>query len=62
MYDVAIARPDDLAQFRAAARALIAAGTEPAAVLWRESADRPLLGAPLASDAAALSVPAGAPS
>ena len=58
MYDVAIACPDDLARFRAAARALIAAGAEPAAVLWREGEDRPLLGAPLPSTAAALRVPA----
>ena len=58
MYDVAIARPDDLVRFRAAARALIAAGAEPAAVFWRESEDRPLLGAPLPADTAALNVPA----
>lgn len=58
MYDVAIARPDDLAAFRDAARALIAAEAEPATVLWRENADRPLLGAPPPAGPGTLSVPA----
>jgi len=58
VYDALIARPDDLAQFRRVARALIAAGAEPAAVFWREGEDRPLLGAPPPSGTVALSVPA----
>jgi uracil-DNA glycosylase len=58
MYDVAIVRPDDLVQFRDVARRLIAAGAEPACVLWHEGEDRQLFGAPLPSCAAPVSVPA----
>ena len=58
VYAVAIARPDDLAQFRDAARRLIAAGAEPAAVLWHEGADHQLFGAALPPAAASFPVPA----
>jgi DNA polymerase len=58
LYDVAIARPDDLAQFRDAARRLIAAGAAPASVLWREGEEGQLFGAPLPSAAASFPVPA----
>jgi len=59
VYDVAIAPPDDLAQFREAARRLIGAGAAPASVLWHEGGDRQLFAAPLPPAAVApLSVPA----
>jgi hypothetical protein len=57
VYDSAIARPDDFAQFRDVARRLIAAGAAPASVLWHEGEDRQLFGAPLSSCAAPVSVP-----
>ena len=58
MYAVAIAQPNDLAQFRHVARRLIAAGAAPSSVLWHEGEDHQLFDAPLPSRAAPVSVPA----
>jgi DNA polymerase len=58
MYDVALTRPDDLEEFRAAARRLIAAGAEPGSVLWRTGEDRQLFGAPPPAAAGSFAVPA----
>jgi uracil-DNA glycosylase len=58
VYDAALTRPDDLEQFRDAARRLIAAGAEPESVLWRECGDPQLFVAPLPPAATPLSVPA----
>ena len=58
LFDVALTRPDDLEQFRAAARRLIAAGAEPESVVWRESEDRQLFGAPPPAASGSFAVPA----
>lgn len=57
MYGVAIARPDDLAQFRDLVRRLIAASAAPASTLWHEGEDRQLFRAPLPSFGTPPSVP-----
>ena len=57
MYDIALARPDDLVQFREVVRRLIAAGAAPESILWREGGDWQLFSGSLPSLAPPLSVP-----
>ncbi len=57
IYHITISRPDDLDEFRSAARRLLAAQAVPADVSWTDNSEAPLLGDPLPDEQKATAVP-----